>query len=296
MDYTTSNTKGQELLKKIAEKKGYNEPIIEVLQGMREYSRAAYIKECGTFVELSKNETDVRITNANFCRQRLCNVCAWRRQAKYYSQMLDVDQVLYAQGYTIGDFYFMTLTVKNCYSSELNKTLNGMLKGWDRFLHYKYIKSQIMGYVRAIEVTYNENTNQYHPHIHIVLCAKKSAKFKADRIAELWKKALKLDYTPVIDIRPCTSGTQKEVLKYSLKYKFSQINNETVSTYLYSLHGRRLISFGGVYAEIRKALKQCDFENDLLDIPADLQGNPPIIIKEHYLFNVSAGAYELIKE
>ena len=295
--YSTAEEKKQALFEKLYAKKSYNGLITDALREIGENTRARHIDDCATYVKVATKENDVKIVDANFCRQRLCNVCAWRRQAKYYSQMLEVEKVMRDSGIAADRFYFTTLTIKNCYAKDLRITIKKLLSAWDKLLHYKIIQGCIDGYVRAIEVTYNKERKDYHPHVHVVFCLKQGEEPpKAGQLSYYWGKALKVDYLPVIDIRKCTDGTNKDVLKYSLKYRYEDVNAVTVSTYLYSLMGRRLISFGGIYAEIRRALKQGDFEEELNDENVEVEGESRNIVIEHYLMNTTSGLYELIRE
>ncbi len=45
-----------------------------------------------------------------------------------------------------------------------------------------------------------DEEDTYHPHFHVLLPVKKNYIKQADWTS-LWKKALKLDYTPIVDIR-----------------------------------------------------------------------------------------------
>ena len=297
MNYNIGAEKKQALLEKIQKKRGYNKQITTVLKTMGEELRAAYIDGCATYIEVTTTEEMARITNANFCRQRLCNVCAWRRQARYYSQMVDVERVMRERGYTAGRFYFTTLTVKNCWSQDVGKTVGKMLEAWKRLVNNRNIKSRIEGYVRAIEITYNQERKNYHPHIHVVFALKEGAEPpKADSLAKSWAAAMDLEYTPIIDIRQCKDGTNKDVIKYSLKYRYKDVNQTTISTYLYTLAGKRLVSFGGIYSKIRRELRQNNFDEALTDEKAGGGENIEGVIVEHYLINTTSGIYELVKE
>src|SRR5699024_12498736 len=51
---------------------------------------------------------------------------------------------------------FLTLTVRNVYDgTELNKSLSDMSKGFNRMMKYKKINKNLVGFMRATEVTVN---------------------------------------------------------------------------------------------------------------------------------------------
>ena len=69
-------------------------------------------------------------------------------------------------------FVFLTLTVKNVASQDLKDELRNLTKGFDRLFKRAKVKKNLIGYMRATEVTYNSETKEYHPHLHILLMVK----------------------------------------------------------------------------------------------------------------------------
>src|SRR5699024_12519830 len=62
---------------------------------------------------------------------------------------------------------FLTLTVKNVYDGEeLNKSLSDMAQGFNRMMKYKKINKNLVGFMRATEVTVNNIDNSYNQHMH----------------------------------------------------------------------------------------------------------------------------------
>jgi plasmid rolling circle replication initiator protein Rep len=84
--------------------------------------------------------------------------------------------------------------------------ISDMMKGWNRLFGYKRIKTATLGYFRALEITKNHEEDTYHPHFHVLLPVKKSYFTCKNYIKQadwtsFWKRAMKLDYTPIVDIR-----------------------------------------------------------------------------------------------
>src|SRR5699024_11365345 len=66
---------------------------------------------------------------------------------------------------------FLTLTVRNVYdSTKLNKSLSDMSKGFNRMMKYKKINKNLVGFMRATEVTVNNIDNSYNQHMHVLVC------------------------------------------------------------------------------------------------------------------------------
>ncbi len=270
-------------LKRIAIQKGYNVPIIKTLLQLGEDKRALNIEECGTFIELTYDETGAeKIKNSNFCRERLCSVCAWRRQARFLATTEPALQIIDSRYHGKAQYIFITLTVRNCAGSELSDTITAMLKAWDRLYKRKPFSQYSLGAIRSCEVTYNAENNTYHPHLHILMLMRNSY-FAASNIidtyklAVLWEHALQVDYTPVVymqAIKPRSIGADEkidavlETIKYSLKTKDFSISPDVTRVLMNALRGRRLISFSGVIAKVRAELKAGDIYNDLNDYVA----------------------------
>ncbi|KIU09808.1 Rep [Bacillus subtilis] len=173
-----------------------------------------------------------------------------------------------------------------------------MMKGWNRLFGYKRVKEATLGYFRALEITKNNEENTYHPHFHVLLPVKRNYfgknYIKQTEWTSLWKRAMKLDYTPIVDIRRVKGKAkvdaeqiedevreammeQKAVLeisKYPVKdtdvVRGNKVTEDNLNTVLYlddALAARRLIGYGGILKEIHKELNLGDAEDgDLVKI------------------------------
>lgn len=237
--------------------------------------KAERVRKCADYLAYIRGgDGRLKLHDARFCRVRLCPICQWRRSLKTFAQMSNVLDVAKAQGY---EFLFLTLTMRNVRAEELSNGLDRILEAFRRLMQYKRIKSAIKGFYRGCEITHNMHDDTYHPHLHIVLAVKPSY-FKKAYIsqadwAELWRKALGVDYTPIIDIRRCRGGAKAiaEACKYAVKP--SDIINvddweltvDSLRVLDVALDCRRFIGLGGILKEIHKQLQLDDMENgDLL--------------------------------
>lgn len=182
---------------------------------------------------------------------------------------------------------FLTLTTKNVADGEtLKDGLSEMTKAFHRLFKYKKVAKNLIGFMRNIEVTVNPETESYNQHMHVLLCVENSYfKNKENYISqkewtELWKKALQINYDPVVDVRaikPNKKGDSdiqaavKETSKYSVKSADFLTDNdkrnlEIVADLEEGLYRKRMISYGGLLKEKHKILNLDDVEDgDLIN-------------------------------
>ncbi len=255
--------------------------------------------ECLTFRR--DNETGrLRLYQAYFCKVRLCPMCAWRRSLKIaYHNKLIVEE---ANRQYKPAWIFLTLTVRNVDGDHLKQAISDMMKGFNRLMKYKKVNSSALGYFRALEITKNHEENTYHPHFHVLVPVKKSyftgkSYIKQAEWTSLWKRAMKLDYTPIVHVQRVkgkkginAEAIEKEVReameeqkaileisKYPVKdidvIRGNEVTEENLDTVYYlddALSARRLIGYGGILKEIHKELNLTDAEDgDLVRIEED---------------------------
>ena len=183
-------------------------------------------------------------------------------------------------------FLFLTLTVKNVEGEALNSTISQLTKSFDRLFRRAKVKKNLLGYLRSVEVTHNEDDNSYHPHIHVLMMVKSSYfKGKENYITQkewgdMWSQSLKVDYTPMIDIRTVKEkgkglrGAVLETAKYPTKPIKMDIENKQVVDDLYNgLYRKRQLGYGGLFKTIKKQLTLDDVENGDLVYTSDDKEN-----------------------
>lgn len=288
------------------------------------YNINYHMLHCASYLEFKLFEDESKKLHlANFCRCRLCPMCNWRRSKKTFGQVSKiVNEIDKVNKY---DYIFLTLTVRNCISEELENNIDLISNSFRRMFHTqkgnKKIKNICKGYFRAIEVTYNKKENTYHPHIHCIVVVNNDyfSRWNKDYIkteewSELWRKYLKIDYLPVVDVRKVTSknyknGAVAEISKYTVKSKDiiiknrnGKINEELTDNNILVLHNalknKRLITFGGIMKELHKKLNLEDLDKDdidLLNIDVDDDDNILNYIILKYKWNVGISNYKLVK-
>lgn len=287
------------------EKKLANLHYFELLQ-MLNLKKSIRVKSCGEILEFNvTNEGKMRLARAWFCKSVLCPMCNWRKAMKRSIQTMKVVEKVIILKPT-ARWLFLTLTVKNVYSGdELDKSLKEMTEGFRRLMLYKKVKKNLIGFMRSTEITVNKKDGSYNQHMHVLLCVS-STYFKnednylsQDEWTGLWKKAMKLDYTPVVHIEAvkqkkrdkkkemtAIESAVKETAKYSVKdsdYATGDLEYdfEIVKDLELGLFRKRLVSYGGLLKEIHKQLNLDDLEDgDLvkIDEESDVQGTAYSIV------------------
>lgn len=235
--------------------------------------------DCGTELIFKYFQDDtLKLYNANFCKIRLCPMCSWRKSLKIFGQVSKIfDEMEKEKEY---EYLFLSLTMKNCSPNELKNDISHILKSFKRMTRYKEFDNAILGSFRSLEVTYNQKTNEFHPHLHVLLVVSNSyfsgyQYIKQKQWVDLWKKALGVDYKPMVDIRKIHNSNSKviaEVSKYAVKSSDIIIKDANgvidvaktdivVKTLDEALAYRRLIAFGGLMKKIHNKLNFDDLEN-----------------------------------
>ena len=183
------------MTEKFTPKKAEGEKLVMSYLRLGYDKKAERCSECGTLLEFTPvlgvagGESPVglppagtrqrmNLYRANFCKDRLCPMCSWRRSYKIFGQVSQIMDLI-ANDY---EFLFLTLTVPNCTADELVKTLNAMNKAWAKLIRFAPLKRILKGYFKALEITYNLQADTYHPHFHNVLAVPKSYLKKGDYI------------------------------------------------------------------------------------------------------------------
>lgn len=235
------------------------------------------VRNCARYLEfavLDNNER--RIRKARMCRHRFCPVCLWRRSRK-----LAYDNYVLLDNYieTGGRLIFLTLTVPNCGYTDLRVTIDSMNSAYARFRRRVKIKKVIKGDMKTIELTVNERTKTFHPHMHILCCvdADYFAKSNDDYIShtefqQMWQDCLKAKEYIYVNVKAVknTNDVAWEMSKYTAKdvdyittdyVDDAYTDKDDVLFHLINqTKGLRFIAYTGILASIRKEMGIVDVE------------------------------------
>lgn len=284
---------------------------------LKMFSKSHRVANCGTFLEFAHElltdgsfSPSGKLYNANFCRDRLCPMCSWRRSLKIFSQVsriMDVLQVQYR-------FLFLTLTVPNCTGSDLPSVISFLFQSWHRFSMLRPFRRLVSGYIRTLEVTRNSFNGSFHPHFHVVLAVPLSySKLSPLYIPHsewlsMWQRSAQDPSISQVNIqfikdKSCRSDSSAfssavaEIAKYSVKsnhFLFPDdliLTDDVVYTLSISLKGRRLLQYGGVFRKVASQLKLDDIDTgDLVHFDSVLNPSLSYLILRYAW---SSGAYKL---
>lgn len=273
-DYNTNNevcqeeTPEKEVKEKFEPKKTLSQLLYKSYKRIGNKSKADNVKRCGSFLEFAKtlgNDSEgvpagdplgvspdagtskaFKLYDANFCRDRLCPMCSWRRSLKIFNQVSQIMNVIEGKY----RFIFLTLTVRNCSGSDLPQVITRMQTAWSKGIRYnKRFKKAVKGYFKALEVTHNlqkylckyikdEKGNKktiklvdenghlipnssydtYHPHFHCILAVDESYfdkrypdYIKQSEWLDMWRNAYGDQTITQVDVRTCKPKNSKDV-------------------------------------------------------------------------------------
>lgn len=196
-----------------------------------EYRKAERMRFCGSVAERVVCPGDLEhymeVEYKTRCHLRMCPVCAEKTAGYHAGQLVEAINHIYADGHD--HFWVMlVLTVRNCRVDDLKSTVDMMLKGWGRMIKRNWWREYVKGSVRRMEITYNRETKEFHPHIHVLMEVDKTyfqtttKKFTTgykttDEWAEYWRTAIKANYKPVVYIKRVARADEKISEKWNRK-------------------------------------------------------------------------------
>lgn len=318
----------QEFQSKFIPKKQKSELLADSFFRIGEKKRSLRVRDCGSFLAFAHDiDSDGviaekgKLHNANFCRERLCPMCIWRRTMKIYGQISKIMEHMPKDT----NYLFLTLTIPNCSGDDFQETIDRLFKAFGKLIRNKDFKNAIIGYYRVLEVTRNKKNGTYHPHFHVILAVLPSyfqGKYyiKHETWLDMWRKAYGDESITQVDIRKIKArdkslsesvglrdldgfksieGAVSETAKYAVKDNDFILEKDTVtmdkvvSTLLHGLKNRRLVQFGGIFKDVAARLKLDDAEDgDLIHLDEDkINGAVAHMIVK---YGWRAGEYQII--
>lgn len=165
--------------------------------------------------------------------------------------------------------YFLTLTTPNVTAEHLESEIKHYNESFRRLSNRKHFKSIAKGYVRKLEVTYNAERDDYHPHFHVLIAVNKSY-FTDKRYyisqkewLNLWRDVTGNPDITQVHVQRVKQNNQKELYemaKYTGKDSDYLSNQKVFDTYYKSLKGKQVLVYSGLFKEARKKLKDGDLD------------------------------------
>ena len=254
----------EDYLKKSTEKKRMQYKFIELMKNNKLVSlknlNVARLQVCGDFLLFLKSQNNAyRLKKANLCNNRFCPLCSSLRAKK--NAVIVLELMEYIREIKKLEFVFFTLTAPNIVGEKLEEEIKEFNNSFKELMRSKEFRKVCKGYIRKLEVTYNKERADFHPHFHIVMAVNKSYFKSKDYISTallktLWRKFKKNDSIEAVDMRKVKMNSIKEVLEiatYCTKSSDLYDNGQEVFDYFYSaLRGKQEITYSGIFADVKK--------------------------------------------
>ncbi len=128
------------------------------------------MEECGAWLRFLACPAGhgLLLVAAIFCQCRLCPLCQWRRSLIMFHQVKALAHE-HIQHFKSDITLLLTLTVPNVPASELSERIGLMQKSWHKLMMRNPVKRVCRSWFRALEITYNAERDDYHPHFHVLI-------------------------------------------------------------------------------------------------------------------------------
>lgn len=254
---------------KYTEKKQRNQVFQNFIERHIGENQMELVRECNTFLSFVADKTleKKKLYKANPCKNRFCPMCAWRKARK---DALGLSLMMqYVKQVKQKEFIFLTLTTPNVRANDLEDEIKKYNKSFKKMFERKKVKTLSKGYVRKLEITYNEQEDTYNPHFHVLIAVNKSY-FKDTKVyvnqrewLELWRDVTGMPEITQVHVQKIRQNNNKELYemaKYSGKDSDYLVNQRVFDAFYKSLKGKQVLVYSGLFKEARKKLKNGELD------------------------------------
>ena len=200
------------------------------------------------------------VFSGSLCRKRWCTQC---NRIKAFEMTNAYKEPLT----NLGQLYFVTLTRPNVKGRQLKSEIQKLIKAFQKIKDNlrKNYDIKLSG-MRKLEVTYNEETDTYHPHFHFI----QSNLVHSDKLQELWLKQFPNASIKGQDIRTIDTNNEKsfiELFKYATKEttkEGKQYTGEVLHTIYSALEGQRIFQTYGSIKKVKEPKEAKDETNNFV--------------------------------
>ena len=242
-----------------------------------------------------------KLFKAFMCTVSLCPLCMTRKSILLGNNLFKI--LKYGVEEHQFEYIHLVLAQKNCKITELEKTIDDLLKAFQKFVNRDIFQAKrngaIKGWFRNLEITFNQNEKTFHPHFHMILAVEKSYFSKElnskgyltqEKVLKMWRECLGVDYMPTAYLNKIyyldengnkiinfDSGDElglKKAVEEASKYitkalEILALNDEklqkkVLKNMLRALTNRKLFFYGGELKKIKAKLKLEDEEKSNL--------------------------------
>lgn len=272
--YKANTEKKQDVILKHTKKKRKNSVLAYfmeklVFENSVTENTLRLVKECNTFVMMIADENleKKKQHKGNSCKNRFCPICAWKKSRKD-ALALSI-MMSYLKQEEKKEFIFLTLTAPNVSAADLNDEIKIYNHSFKKLMERKEVKGAVKGYARKLEITYNQERDDYHPHFHVLIVVNKSyftdtkQYITHDRWLELWQEVTQNPLITQVDVRKVHNGRDDkvfEIAKYSAKDSDYLINQEVFEVFYKALKSKRLIVYSGLFKNAMTKFKNGELD------------------------------------
>lgn len=259
-------------------KKSRNEDFLRFIGPYVSENNFHNIKSCGNFLHFYADETleHKRLKLGFFCHNRFCPLCNYQKSKR--KALLISTCMRYLKEEQDLEFIFLTLTTPNVQGVRLKSEIEKINGSFHKMMKRKKTSKAIKGFVRNLEITYNAKRDDFHPHLHVLLCVNKSY-FTDSRIyisqnewLSMWRQSMKDESITQVDVRKVDLSSYSaiaEISKYTSKDSDYLVNKQVFHYFYTSLKGKRGVGYGGVFKDAKKLYDSGDLDyfmdEDLID-------------------------------
>lgn len=271
-------------LEEITERKIKNERLHELVMSLSDKKKiemsnsgALRIHSCGSWLQFlaDKGIEKTKLVNGIFCNNRFCPICGKKKALK------DAVEIKVMTEYVMQElkrqYIFVTFTAPNVSGEKLSEEITRYYRAFNHFIKLKKYKKIIKGYIRKLEVTYNNDKksksyNTYHPHFHVLISVN-NRYFKGDYIKQAdwlkdWQEVMQDETITQVDVRRLKTKTKDmleksilEITKYIAKDSNYLSSEEVFLNFYKGLKGKRQYGYGGDFKVARTKLKNKELED-----------------------------------
>lgn len=211
------------------------------------------IEECMNYVSV----TEYGVVTGSYCKNKYCPVCS---KVKEFKNKILIEELLNNfSNRTILFATFTTKTITLTSTEEVKKHREKLTKAYSKLI--RKLKN-ITGYIKKIEIVYNEETNKLNIHIHAIFLVKNYANsyITQKKWLEHWQEATgdnTIKQVKIIVINKKEEKSLKKLSSYVAKTDTERmkISDEISNLFEMAEEKKRDLTFGGEFKEVKKVIE-----------------------------------------
>lgn len=207
------------------------------------------IEECLNYVSVS----EYGAVTGSYCKNKYCPVCS---KAKEFKNKILIEELL--KNFSDKTILFATFTTKTITVKSINEVKEQREKLTKAYSKLIRKLKNVTGYIKKIEVVYNEETNKLNIHIHAILLIKNYANsyITQKKWLEYWQEATgdnTIKQVKIILINK-EEKSLKKLSSYVAKENLDKmkISDEISNLFEIAEEKKRDLTFGGEFKEAKK--------------------------------------------